>query len=355
MSRKRIVAWMLGLSTVGMACSDSVAPVNALPDSGSDASPEPGDGGVDANASETTVPSNPRKGWQLDATNTGLAPLGLACDGLPVYTGGKPAAGAKIVQQRIETQLDLSAGNIVIERSCIRPAASGFGKGLSIVLTTDNNVCDSNGCKPTPDMVTIRDSEIDGSLVDAASVAYSCAFSGVGTLERNYMHGMGSGICFFNTGDHLDAVAEGNYITKLRATGDPATTGSHNESFTIRDFDPAKRPERRATVRNNRLDSSSGSDTGAFFIQAWAGYIDQVRVEGNLLEGNGYQLVLEANDNGYGRNMAAVDNRFSGTGYGPGYVTAKALGYGWSTWTSNYLNDPSKPDHQGKAVADFGP
>lgn len=138
----------------------------------------------------------------------------------------------------------------------------------------------------------------------------------------------------------------------LRAYGDPATTGSHNESFTIRDFPTAANPNRRLTVINNRFDSSSGSDTGALFIQTLGDDIGHVTVQGNLLEGYGYQLVLEAgHGNIYGQNMRANNNRFSGTGYGAGYVDDKGLGYGWAEFNSNYLNDPAAADNQGAAVS----
>jgi hypothetical protein len=289
------------------------------------------------------------RGWELTETNTGLAALGLSCDDLEVYTGpSKPDAGAVISERRIESSLDLSNGDIVIERSCIRPTS--VGGGMAVVTTTDVNQCDDEGCAVTSSMVTIRDSDIDGSLISPENIAYSCAFQGVGTLERNHVHDTGSGICFFGTGNTLDAIADGNYVHDLRAFGDPATTGSHNESFTIRDFDPSDNPDRRLVVRNNRLDCDTGNDSGAMFIQAYAGYIDQVRLEGNLLEGNGYQLVLEANGSGYGMSMAAVDNRFSGTGYGPGYVDDGGQGYGWTTWEDNYIDDPSRPDHRGDPI-----
>ena len=45
-----------------------------------------------------------------------------------------------------------------------------------------------------------------------------------------------------------------------------------------------------------------------------------------LVEGGGYQLILESGfGNEYGRAMSAINNRFSGTGYGAGYVDGKGL------------------------------
>jgi len=294
-------------------------------------------------------------GWQVTAANTGLTPHGLNCDSLPVYAGSaKPASGTTISGKLIRTTLDLSAGNITIERSCIRPTT--IGRGTSVVVTTDFNSCNGDRCAVTPAMVAIRDSEIDGSLLGTEAVAKSCAFLGVGSLERNYIHDVGSGICFMNTGDQLNAIAIGNYVHRLRSYGDPAGDGSHNESFTIRDFVTTANPNRRARVLGNRFDSSSGNDSGALFIQTYAGNIDMLQIEANLLEGGGYQLVLEAHSgNVYGRNMRAVNNRFSGSGYGPAYVDGKGLNYGWLEWRDNYINDPTQPANKGRLIPDPSP
>ena len=144
------------------------------------------------------------------------------------------------------------------------------------------------------------------------------------------MHDVGSGLAILDTGGHLDVLVEGNYVTDLRAWGDGSTTGNHSDAFTVRDFDADSAPDRSLVIRNNRFDSDSGNDTGALFIQTYSGDIDNVFIEGNLLEGGGYQLGLEVNgDSTYG-NLSATDNRFSGTGYGPTYVTG---GEGWSEWT----------------------
>jgi hypothetical protein len=301
-------------------------------------------------SSQPAPPTTAGSGWTLNPSNTGLARLGLTCDQLPVYTGGsRPAAGTVISGKQIRTVLDLSAGNITIERSCVRPTSAS--RGMPLIGTTNYTQCNGGSCPPTPSTVTIRDSEIDGSLIDTMTVAGDCAFLGVGNLYRNYMHDMGSGICFYYTGRSLSARAEGNYVHRLRAWGDPATTGSHNEAFTIRDFDTSSNDARTLTVVNNRLDAKSGNDTGAAFIQTYAGNIDQVTMIGNLFEGNGYQLRLSAGYNHiYGRSMRAIDNRFSGTGYGPAQLDKNGLSYGWAEWRENYLNDASKPSHQGASV-----
>jgi hypothetical protein len=206
---------------------------------------------------------------------------------------------------------------------------------------------DYNTFKIAPATVTIRDSEIDGSLLSDYLAAWATGFIGVANLQRNYIHDVGSGIGLMNTGNKLSSIVEGNYVTGLQAWGDPGTNGNHSDGFTIRDFDATNTPSRSLIVRNNRINCSSGSDTGAFFIQA-SGNISNVTAEGNLLEGRGYQLGLEDGDppNTYS-NLRLINNRFSDTGWGAGYVSG---GPGWAEQSKNYINDQSRPEHKGRSV-----
>jgi hypothetical protein len=296
----------------------------------------------------TPPPTTSLKGWQLTASNTGIARIGLTCASLPLYSGPvKPAAGTTISGKRLEHGLDLSAGSIVIEKSCIRPTS--VGRGMPVLSTTDYNRCNANGCPVSPSLVTIRDSDIDGSLLGAESAALATGFLGIATLQRNYIHDFGSGIGLMNTGPQISATVAGNYVTKLRAWGDPATTGNHSDAFTVRDFDARANPSRRLAVQDNRFDCSSGNDTGAFFIQTFAGNIENMTAEGNLLEGNGYQLGLNQNYGNTYRNLTAINNRFSGTGFGAAYVQG---GEGWAQWQENYINNPSQPDNKGRALVE---
>lgn len=284
-------------------------------------------------------------GWRLTSQNTGLAPHGLSCGSLPLYAGSdKPASGTVISQKRIATPLDLSNGNITIEKSCIQPPSVGLG--LPTVTTTNYNVCNPD-CEVTPSSVTIRDSEFDGSHLSQQESAYSIGFLGVGSLYRNYIHGFGSGIGIANAGLSINVNIEGNYVTGLTAYGDPGTTGNHSDAFTIRDFITTSNPNRQAIVKNNRFNSSSGNDTGAFFIQqTWGDDIDNVLIEGNLLEGLGYQLQLDGNT--YGSHLYVVNNRFSGTGFGAAAMGGS--GVGWGSWTNNFINNPSASNNQGAVV-----
>ncbi len=281
-------------------------------------------------------------GWTINANTVGLAPLGLTCSSLPVYTGSSSIpAGTTITGKRFTGGLDLSAGNITIENSCIQPTSAG--RGMPVVATQDFNTF-----KIAPSKVTIRNSEFDGSKLAIQDAAWATAFIGVADLTSNYVHGFGSGIAIMNSGSSLDAKVEGNYVTGLVAWGNPATTGNHSDAFTIRDFTNRSRADRQLTVVNNRFNADSGSDTGALFIQTYSGSIDNVLIQGNLLEGNGYQLGLNQMNDSYS-NLRSVNNRFSGTGFGATYAQG---GSGWTQWDSNYIYKSSATDSKGAVVSE---
>ncbi|QQR52691.1 hypothetical protein IPG36_01010 [bacterium] len=298
-----------------------------------------------SSATPTPTPVGSLYGWQITAANTGLASVDLNCASLPVYTGAENVpAGTTITNKRITVGLVLSAGNITIDRSCFKPTSAGIGYPL--VTTTNTNICGTNGCQSAQGKVTISNSEFDGSLLGAQEAAFTTAFIGIADLKNNYIHGFGSGIGLMNTGSTYSSVVEGNYVTQLKAYGDPGGAGNHSDGFTIRDFDASSTPGRTALVRNNRFDCSSGNDTGALFLQTYAGRIDNVTISGNLLEGSGYQLGLNLLNSPYS-NLVATNNRLSNTGYGAAYVQG---GVGWSQWDQNYVNDPTKASNQGAVL-----
>jgi hypothetical protein len=302
--------------------------------------PKNGSTSRSSSSASASLSAGTSPGWLLDASKTGLAPFGLFCARLPVYQGSyEPAAGSVISEKRFTRPLGLFKGNIRIERSCMQPTTAS--PGLPLLATTNYNTL-----KITKKTVTIIDSEIDGSLLGDQLSAQVTGFLGVADLKNNYIHDVGSGIAIFNAGPKLSSVVEGNYVAKLRAWGDPRTTGNHSDGFTVRDF--ADAPGRTLIVRNNRIDCNSGNDSGAFFIQTYSGNIANVTAEGNLLEGGGYQLVLGAGYNHTYKNMRAINNRLSGTGAGPAHVDPD--GPGWAQATDNYINDPGQPDNRGQPV-----
>ncbi|AXE38683.1 DUF4082 domain-containing protein [Acidipropionibacterium virtanenii] len=299
-----------------------------------------------ANSSTSSAASSATglMGWQLNARNVGLAPFGLSCSSLPLYTGSlTPAAGTRISGVRIVGGLDLRNGDIVVERSCIQPR-SGATAASGTAAIVSNFVCGADSCPViSQKSIIIRDSEIDASGVPASQIAAACAFRGAGTLQRNYMHGMGSGICFYGTGMKHDAIAEQNYVTGLRSYGQ-----SHNEAATLRDFMRDENPDRVARFTRNRFDIADGNVTAGLFIQSTGEDIDTVLVDGNLIEGGGYNLFLnQPSSGGTYRDARAVNNRFLSTGWGPSSVQG---GPGWAEWRDNYRYSPAATAARGAAV-----
>lgn len=181
----------------------------------------------------TTNPPNPDPpaplmGWQLTTTNVGLAPHGLTCMGLKLYSGpSKLEAGKTYTGWRFESALDLSAGNVTVEKSCIKPRNTGALWSLAST-TFCHEYCETG--LPAGTKATIRDSEIDGSYLTNSQVAASCAFDGIADLFRNYMHDVGSGVCFRATDRNAktgswaanrstSALVSTNYVHRLRHSG----------------------------------------------------------------------------------------------------------------------------------------
>lgn len=322
-------------------------------------------------AAPTTTTSTPPPppaalmGWQLTSTNTGLAPHGLTCMGLKLYEGpARLEAGKTYTGWRFESALDLSAGNVVVEKSCIKPRNTGAMGALSST-TFCHSYCETN--LPTGTRATVKDSEFDGSYLSNSAVEKSCAFDGIADLYRNYMHDMGSGICFRATDRNAksgswaanrstSAVVSGNYVTRLRHA-----TDAHHDGATIRDFRKDSANSRSLVFVNNRFDSQpinvTDWQTAAFFVQpTYSSYgIHNVWLDGNLFEGRAYNLVLEQSNGGYS-NMHSTNNRFrqpdnctqsNGGCYGHSTVSG---GAGWAEWSSNYKYDASAVNAQGAPV-----
>jgi hypothetical protein len=278
------------------------------------------------------------KGWQLNEFNTGLNGVGIDRDTLPLYSL-KPDAygwlwpdrGSVIREKRIENPICLAAGDITIERCWIRLTVD---PGAGMPAMTD---LDFNRMKACSSVVTVRDCDIDGTaLADPNNNREG--FPGVGSVgiwQRNNIYGVGCG-WYTSVGNGVPILVENNYIHLLR-TG----TVSHDDGLTIRG-----RCSPATLFRNNRINANTIHCTGALFLQATFGFLDSIYIEGNLLEGNGYNLILEWNRNGYGR-IWAKNNRFNPVGYGTGYV---AGGGGWLGWQDMYLNDSTKVDNVGSVV-----
>jgi hypothetical protein len=277
------------------------------------------------------------KGWELTPNNIGLAPHGLSCASLPIYSGPSVLpAGTTISGKRITVPLDVSAGGILIEKSCIKPTSAGPGL--------------IEGYYPLGD-ITIRDSEFDGSLVPPDALETACAFTGGGNLLRNYIHDVGSGICMVSSTNTRDQgsipntiLIMNNYVHKLFHY-----TDAHHEAATVRDF--VKNADNSRSMRwvGNFLNSDSQFVSGGLFIQPTFEPIHNVTMVDNVFAGEGFNLWLQQSGCCTYSNMRAINNRFkAGTRewYGPLYTD----GPGWAEYHDNHLYDASQPDARGAVV-----
>jgi hypothetical protein len=283
-------------------------------------------------------------GWQLNETNTGTAGVGIDRNSLPLYE--PPAsqvqygtwyvpAGTVISEKRIEVGgIVLSAGSITFERCWFHPLS--IGKGLPLIHNEQKSPALQN---------VFRNCDIDGSAIDIT------VYTGLGTsaaimtenilIEGCYISHFGSGVAI---GGNSDVTLKGTYIHDLIDTEYNPGEWSHSDGFTIRSFGGTE-----AIIKNNRINAYNNHCTGAFFLQAtWAdSYFDHILLEGNLLEGNGYNAIIEKSNGNYGTDIRAVNNRFKVDGFGTGYIVQ---GPGWAQWQNNYRNDPSLKDNIGAVI-----
>ena len=291
------------------------------------------------------------KGWELNENNTGLAGVGIDKNTLPdCNIPDKPAAGSTFSNCKIKKWVDLSNGNITIERCFIQPSMDNYTiPGSSY---TNHGVAILHMDLDSPNPVIIRDCDIDGSLIPVEAGNNSIIAGG--TIVRNHIYNTMNCISLvvktpFNT------LVENNYTHNQRAYGDPAT-GSHNAAFQIRVFGGAQ-----AIIRNNRFETVipgySANVSSALAMQPSSGVIDNVLITGNLLVANGgYLLFLQDYTNIYGTNIRAINNRFTVDKgcYGSNVVIlchdSSCLTYNWAEWRDNYMDDPTQPDHKGAEV-----
>lgn len=293
---------------------------------------------VFGNPTANTGGGSAPNGWTLTTSNVGLAGVGLVGANLPLYTGSTtPASGTVITEMRIESTINLSNGNVTLRRCLIRPAS--IGQGVPVVTTSQDGTL-----TPPPTPVTIEDCDIDMSHLGDEPAGRATGFWGVANLRRNKIWGMGTGIAILQSGTQLSCEVVNNYCYDMRSVGDPATTGNHCSAFTIRGF--AAPTGRTCLVKGNRFNLNTANASAAIFLQTYEGTIQNVTVDGNLLEGNGYNLVLEAYAGVTYTGMTANNNRFAPTGYGAGYTSGDT----WDVFTENYMNDPLAVDNKGAFI-----
>ena len=288
------------------------------------------------------------KGWHLDEYNTGLAGVGINRYFMPLYRPPEDEvdygtwyvpAGSVIIGKRIEAGgIDISNGNIIFERCWFHP--SSIGRGMPLI----------HGSGDMPN--SIRDCDIDGSAIllnddgtNPACGGFAVNAANISVLRCN-IQGFGSGLGLSGS---YPVTVEGNYIHDLvQGEWFLGSGESHQDGLTMRSFTGAL-----AVIRNNHIltNPPTCAATGAVFMQAtWADcFLDNIHIEGNLLAGYGYNLIIERNNGGYGINIRAINNRFDPYN---GWLAYVEHGPGWAQWQENYMNDPVQPDHKGAVAAE---
>lgn len=275
------------------------------------------------------------KGWELSEKNTGLKGDYTKLKIIKPEDVGSLARKTLFVSKNnitisdkhIPYQVVVTGKGVIFERCRFQPTTTG--KGSPLIRSQESRAI-------------FRDCEMDFSKVPIEQAYMSIGITLCGEIYRCNIYGSSTGIYISNNKSKETSIAEGNYIHGLRFQR-PA----HVDGLTIRRCDG----QGGMIIRNNRIITDVPA-TGALFIQAWAGHINNVLIEGNLLQGYGHCLGLESNKHGYGKNMRAINNRLDAwtvQGAGPWYTTV-AGGTSWSVWKDNYAYDAKAKDFKGQVV-----
>ncbi len=279
------------------------------------------------------------RGWQVNATNTGLAGAGVDKNTLPLYTGANPVpAGSTITLQKL-VDCDLRNGNISIDRCWI-------------VLNTNPSY--STGSPAG--INTVKDSDIEATHFYGSPVSNSDMNKEIIVLRCNIKGGQG--LAYMNGPGTIQQC----YLHDMISYSDPgAGISNHCDGFTRRGG------VGQVNFIDNFLDSYTNPNhtSGTVFLQD-NNYFDNILFQGNFFkngEGNG-SAILEKKDAGlgWGFNLIMNNNRFypangiqpatdpvSGYGYTCDY-TGKGIDIGWGQWTDNYVYNPDAVDAKGALI-----
>jgi len=253
-------------------------------------------------------------GWQLTASNSGLAGAGVNRANLPVYNGSI-TSGMTLSMVKITHTVDLSnLSNVTLDRVWIAPTNGGD------VLALGNND-------------VIKDSDISGEFTSSADAAV-CGiriFSASGyAIQRVHVTGVqiGAWIDGNGTGTLTDSYIQANR----------SLSGGHVDGFTRRGGTGS------LTLLRDRIEANvSGSTTGAFFLQNNNGAISGLSLQDTMLEGIGYLMTLD--NTGAGTSVGANNVRFHLT-QANYYGDVTMYGAGPTTitqWSNMYDYNPNNP------------
>ncbi|MGB8651649.1 MAG: hypothetical protein WCD35_13430, partial [Mycobacteriales bacterium] len=265
-------------------------------------------------------------GWQLNATNTGLAGAGIDRTTLPTFTG-TITPGMTLSKVKITSSLDLSSiPNVTLDRVWLAPTAQGVGRQTALVLGAGTVIKDSD-----IDGTNMITAERDGIWGDSSQGGYTIARVNITQMSVGaWIDGNGTGV-----GTMTDT-----YIHDMNSNG-----GQHVDGFTRRSGTAP------LTITRSRIDPEGQYVTGAFFLQnTWGGRIAGITVKDTSLEGMGYTMVLQ-NYNNAGTSASFDNVRSRPTGWGP--ITDNGLGgVVYTSWSNVYLYDGTRlPYADGAALS----
>jgi hypothetical protein len=244
----------------------------------------------------TTAPRRP-SGGTPGAANTGVP------DGVTLRPSGPVTvsrAGTVLDGLDIRGCVTIAADDVTVKRSRIR-------------CDQEYPVRIASGARGA----LLEDVEINGLGNPATTAVGVSGF----TVRRADIHGVGDGP---RLGD--DTVVEDSWIHGLAEGG-----GSHNDGL-------QSTGGSNIVIRNNRIENPD-QQTSCILIGADLGDIDDVLVEGNLLNGGNYTVYAGAD-----RGNTASDIRIVGNRFGRDFVFGpKSLGPGGITWSGNVWADTGAP------------
>jgi hypothetical protein len=237
---------------------------------------------------------------------------------LTSYTGSLTVTG-RIYQQRI----DLGSNQLVLAQGAV----------LDQVLITGTRNGGQGQVRVTGSDVKIINSDIVGT---ASATGESMGIYGdnLNNLQISSLRMTGFTI-FMWLDSGSSSSTPGSVVDGFYGSAQIDGT-SHHDGITRRSGNAP------LTVQNSRIALTTGSTTGAVFLQPTYGAVGHVTVTSSYLEGNGYPATVESSN-----DVTFSNNRFRPTEYGPvtksGTVTALS-------WANNYIWANVAPSYQGTSI-----
>ena len=205
------------------------------------------------------------------------------------------------------------------------PAGVTLTSMAGLTITTPGTVIDSKNVNGNitvaANNVTIKNSKINGRVIArgisglllqrveiAGPSSTTEKLPGVGysgfTCDGCNVHGWGDGFMMDN-----DVTIKNSWVHDLKAFGDPANGGSHNQAI-------LSLGGNNFTITNNRLDAGSQGNFSASLslFNQW-GAITNTLVQGNLFNGGGYCVYAgyDVAGKNYPSNVRYINNTFGST------------------------------------------